>query len=203
MEEGSLLIVGLGNPGEKYAKTRHNLGFMVLAMFAKRRGWTFKKGWRIKGELAHGMYNGKRVVLLKPTTFMNLCGPAVRKTASYYKVPLSRSMVVVDDVYVNFGCLRMRTKGSTGGHNGMKSIEEELHSQEYPRLRMGIGPKEGVTVEGKDQYLADYVLERFNSEEESQLSTFLDRGVTLLECWLDNGIETAIHKAGEFRQLIG
>lgn len=194
------LVVGLGNPGTKYEKTRHNLGYMVAAAFAARRGFPFKKGWKVKGQIASGVYNEKKVEVLLPTTYMNLSGKAVIKLVHYYKIPLEQVIVIVDDIYVKFGSFRLRKRGGTGGHNGMRSIEQSLQSQEYPRLRMGIGHEEAF-VEKEGRMLEDFVLAPFDAKEMELLPTFVERGVALLEKWLDEGIDGAIHKAGEYGPL--
>lgn len=189
------LIVGLGNPGTKYEKTRHNLGHLVAMAFAQKHAFSLKKGWRVKGLIAKGAYKERRVAILLPTTYMNLSGGAVKKAVSYYDVPLEQLMIIADDVYLKFGALRLRKKGSSGGHNGLRSIEQELGTQEYPRLKMGIG-------EGKEQQLLeDFVLEPFNKDEMALLPEFIERGVTVLETWLNEGIDGAIQKSGKYHPL--
>ncbi|MFZ0564845.1 MAG: aminoacyl-tRNA hydrolase, partial [Chlamydiales bacterium] len=138
MSKGSL-IVGLGNPGKKYENSRHNLGFMVVKAFAAKRGWDFKRGWRFKGYIAHGDIEEKIVHLLLPVTYMNLSGKSVRKVLEYYKIARNRLLVVVDDVNLALGVMRIRPEGSSGGHNGLKSIEESLKTREYTRFRIGVG----------------------------------------------------------------
>lgn len=192
------LIVGLGNPGAKYEKTRHNLGYLVAEAFAKKQGGSFKRAWRLKGQLATAVYKEKKVAILLPTTYMNLSGDAVRRLLDYYRVSVEQLMVVVDEVYLKFGQLRVRKKGSAAGHNGMRSIEECLQTQEYPRLRMGVGPV--GEIQGP---LEDFVLGSFNHEESELLDQCVDRGVALLEKWLDDGIDGMIQAAGEYRPLIG
>jgi len=192
------LIVGLGNPGAKYEKTRHNLGYLVAEAFASKHGGSFSRGWRVKGRLATVVYHEKKVTVLLPTTFMNLSGEAVRALLHYQKAQISQLMVVVDEVYLKFGQLRVRKKGSAAGHNGMRSIEEQLQTQEYPRLRMGVGPEGEIPGA-----LEDFVLESFNKKESELLDQCIGRGVELLEKWLDEGIDSAIQKAGEYCPLIG
>lgn len=192
------LIVGLGNPGAKYEKTRHNLGYLVAEAFANKHEGSFTRAWRVKGRLATVVYHEKKVTVLLPTTFMNLSGEAVRALLNYQKAPISQLMVVVDEVYLKFGQLRMRKKGSAAGHNGMRSIEEQLQTQEYPRLRMGVGPEGEIPGA-----LEDFVLESFNKKESELLGPCIGRGVELLEKWLDEGIDSAIQRAGEYCPLIG
>lgn len=173
------LIVGLGNPGSKYEKTRHNLGFMVVEAFAGKYGLSFSRNVRLKGKAASGICEGKKVHLLKPSTYMNLSGEAVRKTVQYYKIALDHILIVVDDVYLKLGALRLRLKGSAGGHNGLKNIEECLHTQEYPRLRLGVGSEEGVP-----NGLEEYVLANFNPTEQKMLPEVIEKGVSAVESWL-------------------
>ena len=192
------LIAGLGNPGTKYEKTRHNLGYLVAEAFVKKHGGSFKKASKVNGLLATVVYNEKKTAILLPTTYMNLSGEAVRRLINYHRSLVRHLMVVVDEVYLKFGQTRIRKKGSSGGHNGLRSIEDELQTQEYARLRMGVGPEEEVPGS-----LEDFVLESFNKKEREKLDECVDRGVKLLEIWLDEGIDDAIQKAGEYRQLIG
>ncbi len=205
---GLFLIVGLGNPGSKYERTRHNLGFMVVDALAHKLGIAFKKGSRIAGEVANGSHkvgqgaNGaaeeQKVVLLKPTTYMNLSGQAVRQAVNYYKIALPQLLIVVDDVYLKFGAMRLRPSGSPGGHNGLKSIEACLTTPDYPRLRMGVGPQEGDLESGLgNQALEDYVLGRFTFSEQVDLAQFVEKGVSVAEAWLTQGAELASKLAGE------
>jgi peptidyl-tRNA hydrolase, PTH1 family len=191
------LIVGLGNPGSKYENTRHNLGFMVVEALAQKQGLSLKKGWRIDGKIGSGIIGEKKVYLLEPSTYMNLSGTAVRKAVQYYKIALNRVLIVVDDVYVKFGSMRLRPSGGSGGHNGLKSIEACLHTQEYARLRMGVGPQEGNLTSTPEKALEDYVLANFTFSEQVQLSQFVVNGVSVVEMWLNQGAEAASQLAGE------
>ncbi|MCC5831892.1 MAG: aminoacyl-tRNA hydrolase [Chlamydiales bacterium] len=188
------LIVGLGNPGLKYEKTRHNLGFMVVQALAEKQGLPFKRGWRIKGKIAGGVIGGKKVHILMPSTYMNLSGEAVRKCLGYYRIPLQNLLVVVDDVYLKLGTMRLREKGSPGGHNGLKSIEAHLRTQEYSRLRMGVG---GESL--SESVLEAYVLGNFNTEEQKILPDVIEAGANLAACWVIQGIEPAKQLAGELK----
>ena len=172
------LIVGLGNPGKEYENTRHNMGFQVLRAFAERYNWTFKKQRDFKGEFAHGSCKEKKVILLLPTTYMNLSGQSVRKVFDFYKFSLEDVLVVTDDVALPFGTLRFRERGSAGGHNGLKSIESQLGTQEYSRLRIGIGDREHGLLE-------DYVLSCFTKDEKEKLPAVIDEAVAFLEKWLE------------------
>lgn len=184
------LIVGLGNPGLAYARTRHNFGVMVVEAFAKKRGWRFKKESRFEAKVASGQFGEEQVVLLFPLTYMNRSGIAVSKAAHYYKISSNKLLVVVDDVYLPLGVIRMRPRGGTGGHKGLLSIEEQLGSHEYVRLRLGVGPKESKELEGnKEGLLENYVLAKFAKEESKELPSIIEKGVELIECWLTDGVE--------------
>lgn len=183
-----LLIVGLGNPGEAYKKTRHNVGFSVVQSFAKKYGFTFRHASHCFGELAQGMIEKRKVLLLLPTTFMNLSGDAVKQCTEYYKVSLDDLLVVCDDVALPLGALRMRTKGSSGGHNGLKSIEARVGTQYYARLRIGVGAP-------TQEDLADFVLARFSSEEQKTMEMSLEKCVGVLHDWVLLGVDSAMQKA--------
>ena len=170
------LFVGLGNPGRAYENTRHNLGFMTVAKFAEDLGWSFKREKRLQSLLAKGVINGVTVVLLQPETYMNLSGQAVRNTMDYYKIESIEIVVVCDDMAVPFGTLRFRPKGSSGGHNGLKSIIGSLGSDQFARLRMGIGK---VKIDNK-QSIEDFVLSPFSYEEFQTLDGFIKKGVETL-----------------------
>jgi peptidyl-tRNA hydrolase, PTH1 family len=191
------LIVGLGNPGVKYEKTRHNLGFIVVDALARKHGITLKRGFRLNGKVGKGDVNDNKVHLLLPSTYMNLSGTAVRKAVQYYKISLDRILVIVDDVYLKFGAMRIRPSGGTGGHNGLKSVEACLVTPDYSRLRMGVGPQEGDLSNGLNQALEDYVLANFTFSEQVQLSQFVDHGASVVEAWLSQGLEAASQLAGE------
>lgn len=177
MVSKSILIVGLGNPGKKYEMTRHNLGFMIVKAFAEKHGWAFKKERFLKGEVALGREDEAQIIMLLPDTYMNLSGQAVRKTVDFFKVALSDLIVVCDDIALDFGVIRYRDKGSSGGHKGLKDIEVQLGTQEYSRLRAGIGDRECGLLE-------DYVLSPFIEEEKIRLPEVIKEGVGFLEKWL-------------------
>jgi PTH1 family peptidyl-tRNA hydrolase len=155
------LIVGLGNPGEKYAHTRHNIGFDVLEEFALEREAKFET---VKlGDLATAKWKGRTILLLKPSTFMNLSGKAVNYYLQKEKIPVERLLVITDDIALDFGKLRMKGKGSDGGHNGLKDIQATLGTQEYARLRFGVG-----SDFNKGQQV-DYVLGKWDATEQERL----------------------------------
>jgi PTH1 family peptidyl-tRNA hydrolase len=157
MEAEKKLIVGLGNPGIKYAGTRHNIGFMVLDEISKRLGFSFAKS-KFSGEAASEKLFGKNVFFLKPMTFMNDSGESIRALAEYYGVENEDIFVVYDDAALDFGKLRIRGSGSSAGHNGMKSIIENLGGQNFPRLKIGIGKNENIPM-------LSYVTGKFTPEE--------------------------------------
>lgn len=156
------LVVGLGNPGEKYENTRHNIGFKVLESFAEERNATFETAKL--GDVATAKWKGRTVVLVKPSTFMNLSGKAVNYYMQKEKIPLDKVMIITDDIALPFGKLRLKGKGSDGGHNGLKNIQETLGTTNYARLRFGVGNEfhKGQQV--------DYVLGEWGEEELKTLS---------------------------------
>jgi PTH1 family peptidyl-tRNA hydrolase len=171
------LIVGLGNPGAAYEGTRHNIGARAVCLWAKRHGLKFRNESAIKGELAAGIVEGKKTLFLFPTTYMNSSGESVRRAVNYFKPLLHHLIVVCDDIALPLGKIRFREKGSAGGHNGLKSVEEHLGTQKYARLRIGVGDR-------KEGTLADHVLSRFSAEEEKEISPLLEKTITTLEAWL-------------------
>ncbi len=189
------LIIGLGNPGSGYEKTRHNVGFRAVRQFAKRHGIELRKAARISAEIGHGTIDGVSVGLVLPLTYMNSSGEAVRECVKAFKVPLKQLMVVVDDVAFPVGDLRLKEGGSSGGHNGLKSIEAHLGTTEYPRLRLGVGSPGG-------QDLADYVLGKFEKAEEALLPQVFDKAADVLDCWIREGIQSAMTKANTKKELL-
>jgi PTH1 family peptidyl-tRNA hydrolase len=152
------LIVGLGNPGKKYLMTKHNVGFMCLDYFAQKNGLTFKKENKFKGEIV----KTQNYILLKPHTFMNLSGESVRLVMDYYNVEIEDVLVIFDDLDLPFGKIRLRPKGGSGGHNGIKSLFQHLPSQEFKRIRIGIDSNPLIDTK-------DYVLSKINKEEQNIL----------------------------------
>jgi peptidyl-tRNA hydrolase, PTH1 family len=169
-----ILFVGLGNPGLQYEMTRHNIGFLVIQELVHRLGWSLKDDKRFNARMAKGLSEDQTIHLLLPLTYMNLSGNAVRRYVDYFKIPFSCIVVVTDDIALPFGKLRLRSMGSAGGHNGLKSIEACLGTSHYKRLRMGIGHP-------GEKMLVNYVLEIFNHVEQQELPTFIDRGVEVLQ----------------------
>ncbi len=157
------LIVGLGNPGAKYAGTRHNIGFAVIDHLAYEYNIKVTK-LKHKALIGEGIIQGHKVILAKPQTYMNLSGESVNDICAYYKIPTQNVIVVYDDINIPTGAIRIREKGSDGGHNGMKSIIYMLESDQFPRLRIGVG-----APPHKDYNLADYVLSAFSKEDIAEL----------------------------------
>ena len=182
------MIVGLGNPGEEYAKTRHNLGFQCVNELARRHSLAFDDK-RAKARVAAGQIAGQRVVLAKPFTYMNLIGQSVVGLCQWYKVEPARDLLVIyDDLDLPFGVLRLRERGSAGTHNGMKSVIGQLGSRVFPRIRVGIG--QGPP--GRDA--ASYVLGRFTREEEAALPDIHARVVDAVETILREGFTAAMNR---------
>jgi peptidyl-tRNA hydrolase, PTH1 family len=175
------LIIGLGNPGEKYANTRHNIGFKVVEAFAKEQGASFKIDKT--AEVAHAKFKGRTIVLIKPTTFMNLSGKAVNYWMQAEKIPLENILVITDDLALPFGKLRMKGKGSDGGHNGLKDIQAVLKSQNYARLRFGVG---NDFHKGQQ---ADYVLGEWTAEENEQLEERIKIATEFIKGFSTIGLE--------------
>jgi PTH1 family peptidyl-tRNA hydrolase len=182
------LIVGLGNPGEEYVNTRHNIGFDCVKAFADRHGLDFSKK-QSKARVAEGHIAGQRVALAKPFTFMNLSGQAVVGLCNWYKInPAENLVVIYDDMDLPFGSLRLRERGSPGSHNGMKSIVSLLGNQVFPRIRFGIGNGPA----GRNA--ANYVLGRFTREEQAQIQDPIDRTCDALEMIIRDGFQIAMNR---------
>lgn len=188
MSESSLswLIVGLGNPGARYAETWHNLGFMVLDSWASAKNLDFKPGRGDYDHLKFPTYSGD-VLLLKPTSYMNLSGMPVASVARYRKIPPHRVLIVCDDVALPFGVIRIRKSGSDGGHRGLASVIGALGTEDFPRMRIGIW------TEKWQGELADQVLSKIPSGLHADLEKILHCGVQALECILSDGIEKAMN----------
>jgi PTH1 family peptidyl-tRNA hydrolase len=180
------LIAGLGNPGAKFRDTRHNVGFEVLDVLARRQGVAFESA---PGEavMARGRLFGDTVLLVKPLTFVNLSGHAIAELLRYYRVALLDLLVILDEVQLPLGRLRARARGSHGGHNGLKSVASQLGSDEYARLRIGVGRGD----ERRD--LADHVLARFDPEERETVRTAIERAADAAEMFVTDGIEKVMN----------
>ena len=182
------LIVGLGNPGAGYAQTRHNAGFLLVERLAQRWKWDWAEERKFKARVAKGQQAGKRVLICQPQTFMNLSGETVGAVAGFYQVTPDRVLVAVDDADLPLGEIRLRASGSSGGHHGLESIEQHLASRPFPRLRIGIGRREGA------REITDFVLGRFEEAESVSMGKVLDRASDQVECWVDGGIEKAMNR---------
>lgn len=180
------LIVGLGNPGPEYAKTRHNAGFMAVERLAQRHGLTSVKH-KFHAGVLEGRINLHKVMLMQPMTYMNRSGLAVGEAAAFYKLEPEDVLVLVDDVALDVGQLRLRASGGPGGHNGLKDLERALGTRDYPRLRLGIGPKSRAPQ-------VDFVLGRFTDDQLADLAPVLTRACDCVEAWLEEGIEKAMTK---------
>ena len=181
-EQASWLIVGLGNPGREYEKTRHNAGFRAVDRLAEKLNCKIDKA-KFQGLYGQTTYNGDKVYLLKPQTFMNLSGRAVVQLSAFFKIPPARIIVMFDDISLEPGRLRVRADGSAGGHNGIKSIIAELGSQAFPRVKIGVGAKPHPQYD-----LADWVLSTFSANEEKDLVPALDRAADAALSIIDRGV---------------
>lgn len=180
------LIVGLGNPGAEYARTRHNAGFMLVERLAEE----WKSGWanerKFMARIAKAEQRGQKILLCEPQTFMNLSGEAVGALVKFYQLPLANVVVVVDDADLPFGEIRLRPGGGSGGHHGLESVTQHLGSGEYARLRIGIGRK------NEAREITGHVLGRFDSGEQELLDKVLSRAAGQLKCWLNDGLQKAM-----------
>jgi PTH1 family peptidyl-tRNA hydrolase len=187
--ENLFFIAGLGNPGSEYAATRHNVGFMLVDRLATRwhAAWALEK--KFQARMATVKRDGRKVILCQPRTFMNASGEAVGAVGRFYQLPAGRMLIAVDDADLPLGQIRMRPEGSSGGHHGLESIEQQLGTRGYPRLRLGIGRR---TQEQRE--ITGHVLGRFEAGEQKVMEEVLDRAVQQVECWLADGIEKAMNQ---------
>jgi len=183
----SYLIAGLGNPGPQYAANRHNVGFQCVERLAAAWGLAFGKRQK-RALVVLGTFQGRRIILARPQTFMNESGRAVAPLARFYQVQPERLLVVYDDLDLPLGTVRLRPEGGSGGHKGMRSIIEHLGGQDFPRLRIGVGRPPGRMDP------AAYVLQDFSADEEPLRGEALERAVMAIETWLREGIEAAMEQ---------
>ena len=169
------IIAGLGNPGAKYEMTRHNAGFLALDLYAVKNNADIKK-LKYHSLVREVTVSGKRCLLMKPQTFMNNSGEAIGEAAKFYKIPPERVIVISDDTTLDVGKIRIRRKGSAGGHNGLKSIIAHLGSEDFPRVKIGVGKKPDAYTD-----LADWVLARFPKESEADLKNALENALSAVE----------------------
>ena len=184
----SWLLVCLGNPGDQYDNTRHNVGFMVADQLGERYGLPIQK---LKFKALTNMFSisGEKVLVMKPVTYMNLSGEAVRPAADFYKIPPERILVISDDTALDPGKLRIRIKGSAGGHNGLKNIIQHLGTDQFPRVRVGVGQKPHP-----DYDLADWVLGKFQGEDKKAMDEAVKRAADAVECILKEGVDRAMNR---------
>jgi len=168
------LVVGLGNPGLQYANTRHNCGFIVLDKFAKKNNVDFKLNAKLKGEVGQVSINGEKAILLKPMTYMNLSGESVILVKNFYKIDIDDILIISDDLDSRLGRLRLRAKGSAGGHNGHKNIAQHLGTEEYKRLKIGIDRDPNISV-------VDWVLKKFSEDDMAIMNQASDLAVEAVE----------------------
>ncbi|HVY70491.1 MAG TPA: aminoacyl-tRNA hydrolase [Verrucomicrobiae bacterium] len=187
--ENVYLIAGLGNPGVEYERTRHNAGFLLADFLARR----WRANWAMESKFAARVArlerDGRRLVLCQPQTYMNASGEAVGKLAHFFRVPLERLLVVVDDADLPFGTIRLRPDGSSGGHHGLESIQQHVGSSGYPRLRIGIGRTRSDVRE-----ITGHVLGRFSNAEGGWLEQVLERAGRQVERWLEAGVQRAMNE---------
>ena len=182
------LIVGLGNPGDNYLRTRHNVGFRAADALAAALGVKIDRA-KYRGLTAQAVWQGQKLLLLKPQTFMNLSGLSVMDATRFYKLPPERVIVLFDDISLDVGRLRVRADGSAGGHNGIKSIIGSLNSQSFPRVKIGVGAKPHP-----DYDLADWVLSNFTQEEEKLLGPAVERGAEAALEIIRSGVPSAANR---------
>jgi PTH1 family peptidyl-tRNA hydrolase len=181
------LIVGLGNPGTRYRYTRHNLGFLVVEKLAEKIGLKLSLSSFTNGITAEGSINETDIILLMPLTYMNNSGVAVGHVANREEIASEDLLVICDDLNLPFGQIRLRGKGSDGGHNGLSSLIQKLATEKFSRLRMGIGESKGMET-------VDYVLEEFDRAEKKQLDGFIDQAADCCQMWLGQGLDRAMEQ---------
>lgn len=182
------LIVGLGNPGKEYTHTRHNCGFRAIDILAEKLGCKIDK-LKFQGLYAQTAYNGRKLILLKPQTFMNLSGRSVLQISAYFNIPPEKIIIMFDDISLQPGRLRVRAEGSAGGHNGIKSIINELGSQNFPRVKIGVGAKPSP-----DRDLADWVLSGFSASEEKDLAGALKNAADAALSIIEDGVQKTANR---------
>ena len=180
------LIAGLGNPGKKYEKTRHNMGFMTIDKLAEKHNVSVDKS-KFKALVGEFNLGGEKIILMKPQTYMNLSGEAIREAVNFYKLDLKNVLVIYDDLDIPVGALRIRTAGSPGTHNGMRSVVSNLGSQKFPRIRIGIGNDE-------QRDIIDFVIGKLSKDDEEILNDTIESASLAVECFIAEGIDKAMNK---------
>jgi len=183
-----IIIAGLGNPGPEYERTRHNMGFLVADKIREKAGFPEFQSWKRDLEFTSGEYAGWKVYLAKPRSYMNNSGVPLRKFSDFHEVKTEHVLVCFDDVSLEFGKIRIRKRGSSGGHNGMQSVIDNFSSREISRIRLGIGPKNAPPD------LKDFVLSKFGRGESAGLEEFVSRGAEACFCLLETDAESAMNK---------
>jgi len=186
------LVVGLGNPGREYAETRHNIGFRVVEKLAADAGARWRLEAEFDAETAEWRAAGRKIVLAKPVTFMNLCGRACVALAQWHKLEPSQMLAVMDDADLELGRLRLRLAGGTGGHKGLASISECFGTDQFPRLRLGIGRPAGEAAHADG--LSDYVLARFREDERSTVNDVVKQAAEAVLCAVERGVDAAMNE---------
>jgi len=181
------LIVGLGNPEKEYANTRHNMGFDVINKISEKNKIEVNKT-KYEGLYGKGEIEGEKVILLKPQTYMNLSGQAVKKYADFYKIPLENTIVIFDDIALEKGQIKVRKQGSGGSHKGMISVVETLGTENIPRIRVGIGSPENK------KYMIEYVISKINKEEQELLKPGIEKAADAIETIIKEGFDKAMNK---------
>lgn len=181
------VIVGLGNPGKAYTNTRHNVGFDTIDLLADRNNIKINK-IKFKSVYGEGFINGEKILLVKPQTYMNNSGETVRDIVNFYKIEPSNVIVIVDDIDIEFGSVRIKKKGSAGSHNGLKSIIYLLGREDFPRIKIGIGKRK------ENQDLAEFVLSRFSKDERKVIEESILSSAEAVEVMLKSGIDTAMNE---------
>ena len=184
------LIVGLGNPGAKYEFTRHNAGFLMLDFYAKEKGFEINK-LKNKALISEQFINGEKVIFAKPQTFMNLSGDSVLLLAEYYGIDNEDIFIIYDDISLPLGKIRIRKKGSAGGHNGIKDLILKLSGDDFCRLKIGVS-------ENGEKDLIDYVLGAFSKNELAELKKIAKKSVEIIDCYLKDGVEECMNKYNSF-----
>lgn len=183
-------IVGLGNPGRKYKNTRHNIGFMVVEELVQRHGWKLDNK-KFKGNYALENFQGEKIILLEPQTFMNLSGESIRPLIDYYNIAVEDVLIVYDDLDLPVGKIRLRQKGGHGGHNGIRSTIEHLETKEFKRLRIGVGRPSGPMA------VVDYVLGNFDKEQKEDVKISILNAADACESWIEHSFVEAMNKFNE------
>ena len=184
------LIVGLGNPGREYDGTRHNIGFEAIDYISSKNNIDINKS-KFKGMFGEGFIKGQKVILLKPTTYMNLSGESIREVINFYKIDNYKIIVIYDDISLEIGKLRIREKGSAGGHNGIKSIIANMGTDVFPRIKIGVGQPKGDLV--------SHVLGRFNKDEEEDLKEVIEASNKATEIIIQYGAKQAMNELNGFK----